>query len=228
LRRRPRLRFGGVQPNPVRTGFKYIRKILSGCLPKLLSNLLLTHLRTSLAITCIKAPGLGKSAHNLRRVQKLVNQRQVHRSRKSLTLVLDEMVVLIGNYNKITVGPCWFTKRAGIQHLSGVSVKSSAVKTWLIPQILQRATDVNMLLCARSLVHRIFKRMRSGERAVERLCKLRCVVSQEVDCQSSNLTCSSHFSSVIQLFREYVASCSEHLHLLRRWGVNENRIAKSG
>jgi hypothetical protein len=131
LRSRTRLRFGGVQPNPVGTGFKYIRKIFSGCLPKLLSNLLLTHLRTSLAITCTKAPGLGESAHNLRGVQKLVNQRQVHRSRKSLSVVLDEIVVLIGNYDKIAIGPRWFTKRAVL--LFRVGVKFSTIEVWLIP-----------------------------------------------------------------------------------------------
>src|SRR4029077_430278 len=173
----------------------YIGKILPRYSTKLLGNLLLTHLGTSLAITSTKIPGLGERAHNLCGMQELVNERQVPRSRKRLSVALSEMVFLIGNYNKIAVASSWFSKRALL--LFRVRVKSNALKAWLISYVVQRAADVNMSLRARRFGHRISKRRRSGERVVERLSKPRRVVSQKVNRQSSNLTCLGHFFPLI-------------------------------
>jgi hypothetical protein len=83
-------------------------------------------------------------------VQKLVHKGQIGRSGEFLP-ILYETVLLLRYHNKISFGPGLLAKGVGIPHLSGIGMKSAL--PGLILQVFERATDVNILVRARSLAH---------------------------------------------------------------------------
>ena len=95
-----------------------------------------------------------------------MNERQVRRSGEDPPIE-SKMVFPVRDHNKIAFGTRWFAKRAAFTYRFGVGMESSAVKTWLISQVIQRAADVNMPLRSRRFGHRISERPRYGERAIE-------------------------------------------------------------